>query len=135
MDSLILRTATRILAVLMLLFSIFVLLRGHNEPGGGFIGGLLAAVGIALSAIADGPKLARQVLRSEPRLMAMIGIFCAIAAGLLALPAGDAFLTGQWGYLFGIKIGSPLLFDIGVYLVVIGGVMAMILALEEEQGG
>lgn len=133
MDSLILRVATRILAALMLMFSVFVLLRGHNDPGGGFIGGLVAATGIALSSLADGPEMVRRVLRLEPRLIAMIGVAAAVAAGLLALFGGDVFLTGQWGYVLGVKVGSPLLFDIGVYLAVVGAVMAMLLALEEEE--
>lgn len=129
MDSLILRVATRILAALMLLFSVFVLLRGHNEPGGGFIGGLLATTAIALSSIADGPAVVRKVLHFEPRLIAMVGVVCAIAAGLLAVFGGDPFLTGQWGYVLGIAVGSPLLFDIGVYLVVLGLVLTVLRTL------
>ena len=55
MNSLILNTATRFLVALMLVFSIYLLWRGHNEPGGGFVGGLIAAIGFALYAIAYGP--------------------------------------------------------------------------------
>lgn len=135
MDSLILRVATRILAALMMMFSVFVLLRGHNDPGGGFIGGLLAATGIALSSLADGPAMVRRVLRIEPRLIAMIGVLTAVSSGLIAALSGDVFLTGVWGYVLGITLGSPMMFDTGVYLVVIGAVMAMLLALEEEKGG
>lgn len=135
MDSLILRVATRILAALMMMFSVFVLLRGHNDPGGGFIGGLLAATGIALSSLADGPGMVRRVLRLEPRLIAMFGVLMAVSSGLIAAFTGDIFLTGVWGYVAGIKVGTPMLFDTGVYLVVVGAVMAMLLALEEEKGG
>lgn len=135
MDSLILRVATRILAALMMMFSVFVLLRGHNDPGGGFIGGLLAATGIALSSLADGPGMVRRVLRVEPRLIAMFGVLMAVSSGLIAAFTGDIFLTGVWGYVAGIKVGTPMLFDTGVYLVVVGAVMAMLLALEEEKGG
>ncbi|MGC2856895.1 MnhB domain-containing protein [Novispirillum sp. DQ9] len=135
MDSLILRVATRLLAALMIMFSVFVLMRGHNEPGGGFIGGLLAATGIALSSLADGPEMVRRVLRIEPRLIAMIGVLVAVASGLISALTGDVFLTGVWGYVLGIPLGTPMMFDTGVYLVVVGGVMAMLLALEEEKGG
>lgn len=135
MDSLILRVATRILAALMMMFSVFVLLRGHNDPGGGFIGGLLAATGIALSSLADGPGMVRRVLRVEPRLISMFGVLMAVSSGLIAAFTGDIFLTGVWGYVAGIKVGTPMLFDTGVYLVVVGAVMAMLLALEEEKGG
>lgn len=135
MDSLILRMATRILAALMIMFSVFVLLRGHNDPGGGFIGGLLAGTGLALSSLADGPGMVRRVLRLEPRLIAMAGVLMAVSSGLIAALSGDIFLTGVWGYVAGIKVGTPMLFDTGVYLVVVGAVMAMLLALEEEKGG
>ncbi|HYI68762.1 MAG TPA: MnhB domain-containing protein [Skermanella sp.] len=70
MDSLILRTATRLLLSLMLLFSFFILLRGHNEPGGGFIGGLIAASAFALHSIAFGPRALRDLLVFDPRSIA-----------------------------------------------------------------
>lgn len=138
MNSLILRTVSRFLVGLMLLFSIFLLLRGHNEPGGGFIGGLVAAAGIIVYGIADGPAAVRDILRVDPRAIAMVGLIAAIVAGLIAAFAGAPFLTGLWTFIGatpddkGLAIGTPLLFDIGVYLVVVGGVLGMVIALEEE---
>ncbi len=138
MNSLILRTVSRFLVGLMLLFSIFLLLRGHNEPGGGFIGGLVAAAGIIVYGIADGPAAVRNILRIDPRVIAMIGLLAAIVAGLISAMAGAPFLTGLWTFIGatpdskGLAIGTPLLFDIGVYLVVVGGVLGMVVALEEE---
>ena len=138
MNSVILRTISRFLVGLMLLFSIFLLLRGHNEPGGGFIGGLVAAAGIIVYGIADGPAAVRDILRVDPRAIAMVGLLAAIAAGLIAAFAGAPFLTGLWTFIGatpddkGLAIGTPLLFDIGVYLVVVGGVLGMVVALEEE---
>lgn len=138
MNSLIFKTVSRFLVGLMLLFSIFLLLRGHNEPGGGFIGGLVAAAGIIVYGIADGPAAIRDILRVDPRAIAMSGLLAALLAGLLAAPAGSAFLTGIWTFIGatpdskGLAIGTPLLFDIGVYLVVVGGVLGMVTALEEE---
>ncbi|MEM8949137.1 MAG: Na+/H+ antiporter subunit B [Pseudomonadota bacterium] len=138
MNSLILRTISRFLVGLMLLFSIFLLLRGHNEPGGGFIGGLVAAAGIIVYGIADGPAAVRSILRVDPRAIAMVGLLAAIVAGLIAALAGAPFLTGLWTFIGatpgdkGLAIGTPLLFDIGVYLVVVGGVLGMVVALEEE---
>ncbi len=137
MNSVILSAATRILVSLMLVFSLFMLLRGHNEPGGGFIGGLLAATGYALYAIAHGAAAARRALRMDPRMIAMIGLGVALVAGLLAAVAGDAFLTGLWwfagadGDSKGLPISTVLMFDIGVYLVVIGAVLTFVFALEE----
>ncbi|MGH1484235.1 MAG: Na+/H+ antiporter subunit B [Geminicoccales bacterium] len=138
MNSLILQTISRFLVGLMLLFSIFLLLRGHNEPGGGFIGGLVAAAGIIVYGIADGPAAVRKILRVDPRVIAMTGLLTAIIAGLVPVLVGTPFLTGLWTFIGatsgdkGLAIGTPLLFDIGVYLVVIGGVLGMVIALEEE---
>ena len=68
----------------------------------------------------------------------MAGLLIALLAGLLAALTGDAFLTGLWAFIGatpedkGLALGTPLLFDIGVYLVVVGGVLGMVVALEEE---
>lgn len=137
MKSLILSAATRILTSLMLVFSIYMLLRGHNEPGGGFIGGLLAATGFAVYAIGHGAAEARRALRMDPRNLALIGLGVALAAGLLSLLSGQPLFTGQWLFFGaseddkGLPISSILLFDIGVYLVVVGAVLAIVLGLEE----
>ncbi len=138
MNSLILSAATRILVALMLVFSVYMLLRGHNEPGGGFIGGLLATIGIVLYAIAHGSAAARKALRLDPLTIAMGGLGIALLAGVLAVLFGDPFFSGQWSFPFaeggdkGFPISTVLLFDIGVYLVVVGAVLAIVLGLEEE---
>lgn len=138
MNSLILSTASRLLVGLMLLFSLFLLWRGHNEPGGGFIGGLVAAAALAVHAFASGPGAVRAVLRADPRGIAVAGLGIAVLAGLLGFVAGGDFLTGLWLFVGatpdskGLALGTPLLFDIGVYLAVVGGVTGMVLALEEH---
>jgi multicomponent Na+:H+ antiporter subunit B len=136
MDSLILRTATRLLLSLMLLFSFFILLRGHNDPGGGFIGGLIAASAFALHSIAFGPAALHRLLVFDPKGIAGLGMLLAIIAGLWSALEGDAFLTGQWLHWWqgeeAFHVGTPLLFDVGVFLVVIGAVLTIIVALEEE---
>ncbi len=138
MNSLIFKTISRFLVGLMLLFSIFLLLRGHNEPGGGFIGGLVAAAGIVVYGLADGPAAVRDILRIDPRAIAMAGLLIALVAGLLSALAGVPFLTGLWTFIGatpgdkGLALGTPLIFDIGVYLVVVGSVLGMVIALEEE---
>lgn len=133
MNSLILSTAARLLVALLLLFSIFVMLRGHNEPGGGFIGGLIAATAFALYVMAEGAGAVRAVLRIDPRKVAALGLGCALAAGLIGVLAGGTFLHAIWIALPSGKIGTPLLFDLGVYLVVLGGIVALVLALEEQR--
>jgi len=137
-SSVIVRAATRLLVSLLLLFSIWMLLRGHNEPGGGFIGGLIGATGFILYAIAHGCRAAREALRTEPQTIAMVGLGVALAAGAAAAIPGDALFTGQWLFLWpsegskGIPLSTVLVFDIGVYLVVMGSVLTLVLALEEE---
>ena len=132
MNSVILRTATRILVSLMLLFSVFVMLRGHNEPGGGFVGCLIASTGLCLFTLAYGPATVRKAIRIDPRYIAMVGLATAVVSGLIGTIWGHAFMKGMWTEVLGISIGTPVTFDIGVYLVVIGAVMTLILAMEEE---
>ncbi|BDW84182.1 MULTISPECIES: Na+/H+ antiporter subunit B [Roseicyclus] len=141
MNSIILNAATRLVVALLLLFSVFMLLRGHNLPGGGFIGGLIGATGFVLHSIAMGAQATRETLRYEPQNIAMIGLGIALATGVFAVFFGDAFFTGQWWFAGadptdpddkGIPISSVLVFDIGVYLVVFGSLLTLVLALEEE---
>lgn len=132
MNSLILSTVARAVIILMLLFSLYLLIRGHNLPGGGFVGGLVASSALLLHAIANGVSATRHRLRVDPRAIAMIGIGVAIVAGLIAGFAGAPFLTGVWAFPAGVPLGTPLLFDVGVYLVVVGGVTTLVFALEED---
>jgi multicomponent Na+:H+ antiporter subunit B len=136
MDSLILRSAARLLLPLLLLFSIFLLLRGHNEPGGGFSGGLVAAAAFSLLAIATDVPTTRRTLRMSPRIFMGAGLLIAIASGAAGLIGGGSFLTGLWVDLplpggAKLAVGTPLLFDIGVYFVVIGVVLTIVLSLAE----
>ena len=134
--SLILRTAARFLLPLLLLFSIFLLLRGHNEPGGGFSGGLVAAVAFTLLAVGTDVPTVRRALQLPPRSLIGIGLLVATASGVVGLLGGGPLLTGHWVDLVlpggvNIAIGTPLVFDVGVYLVVVGVVLAIVLSLAE----
>jgi multicomponent Na+:H+ antiporter subunit A len=137
--SVILRSATRLLITLLFVLALFLLWRGHNEPGGGFIGGLVAAGAFALYLIAFGERAARRLLRVDPRDLIGAGLAVAVVSGLFAAVAGGAFMTGQWTTLYlgegiePLKLGTPLLFDIGVFLAVIGFVLTIVLALEQAE--
>jgi multicomponent Na+:H+ antiporter subunit B len=139
-NSLILSTAARVLLPVILVLSVFVLLRGHNAPGGGFIGGLLAASAFALVEKAEGLAAARRALRFRPESIAAVGLGCALASGVWGGVAAGAFLKGMWplvtvdadGNKHGLPLGSIPLFDLGVYLVVLGTVLAILFALEES---
>ena len=137
MTSLILRTTTRFLLPLLLLFSVFLMLRGHNEPGGGFSGGLVAASAFVLYALAFGTPEAIQALRVNPRSLTGAGLLVAVGSGSLALLESRPLMTGLWWQValpgFGkLDVGTPLVFDLGVYLVVVGVVLSIILPLAEE---
>ena len=131
MKSLILSTGARLLIALFLVFSLYVLLRGHNAPGGGFIGGLIAACGFAIHAFASGVAEARRALHVDPRTIGTLGLACALAAGLMPLLPGAEPFAGVWGEVWGYAVSNVLLFDIGVYLAVAGGILTLIFALEE----
>ena len=137
MNSVILIAGARLQVVLLLVFSAYMLLRGHNAPGGGFIGGLIAATGFVVYAIACGTKDARAALRFDPANIAGVGLGIALFAGFMAMFWGDALFTGQWLFIGatetdkGITLSSVLVFDIGEYLVVLGAVLSIVFALEE----
>jgi multicomponent Na+:H+ antiporter subunit B len=137
MNSLILSSAARLLLPLLLLFSVFLLLRGHHEPGGGFAGGLVAAAGFSLLLIAFDVPTARRALGLDPRTLIGIGLVVALVSGLFGPLTGRPFLTGVWAYLpmpgGALDLGTPLLFDVGVYLVVVGTALTVILTLAEEE--
>jgi multicomponent Na+:H+ antiporter subunit B len=137
LPSVILRTAVRWISPVLLLFSLFLLLRGHNEPGGGFAGGLIAATGFALLTFGYSLRTAQKLLRVHPLTLGAAGLALALASGLTAWLASTPFLTGAWitvplpGNLR-VELGTPLAFDVGVYLTVIGAALTMLFAFAEE---
>lgn len=122
----------RLLVPLMLLFSVFLLLRGHNETGGGFIGGLVAGISFSLYAISYGTTSPRQALRWTPLTLMATGLGVAVLSGLLPLFLNGSFLEGIWMKIGRFKLGSPILFDIGVYLLVIGMILVVVFELGDE---
>jgi multicomponent Na+:H+ antiporter subunit B len=136
MQTVIFRTAAPYLASLMVLFSVFVLLRGHNEPGGGFIGGLIAASAFAIYGIACGVTPVRRAMYFHPMAVSGFGLFLSAASGLVSLLNGVPFLTGLWATLYlpgvTVDIATVIVFDFGVYFVVVGSITSIALALEER---
>ncbi|MDB5554858.1 MAG: mnhB [Rhizobium sp.] len=132
MNSLILRTLAPVITALMIVFSVFVTLRGHNSPGGGFIGGLLAASGVALYALAFGVEAARRMLRLHPLTIAAFGLIISALSGMASALNGVPYMTGLW-FDIGIDVSTVMSFDIGVYLVVVGAFSSILLTLEETE--
>jgi multicomponent Na+:H+ antiporter subunit A len=124
-------TAARLLMPLLLMFSVFLLLRGHNQPGGGFVGGLIAAAAFSLYAISFGVARARQALLVRPVNLLGVGLLIALVSGLPAVVSGAPFLTALWT-LGPVAFGTPVVFDVGVFLVVASVVLMMVFTLMEE---
>ncbi|WPJ95271.1 MnhB domain-containing protein [Coraliomargarita algicola] len=122
----ILNQASRLLFPALLVLSLMVLYRGHNLPGGGFIGGLLAATAFILVGLGDSMERAKELLRIEPVKLMALGLLVAVVSGMPSLLRGAPFMTSEWlpGFslpLIGkVHLGTPLVFDVGVYMVVIG---------------
>ena len=129
MNSLVLRTTAQLLISLLLIFSLVLLLGGHDSPGGGFAGGLVATTAWALYSLAFGARATRSAVKYDPRSFAGMGLLIALIAGAIPVFFGKPFLTGLWIF----KIGTPLLFDVGVYLIIQGTALNFIMCLEEEE--
>lgn len=139
MSSLILRTTAHLLMALLILFSLFMLLRGHDAPGGGFIGALLAADALTVYMLSFDAAEVLRITRGVPyRLLIGIGLATAAASAVLPMVMGRPLLTGLWIDLQlsrdtePIHLGTPLLFDLGVYLTVLGAALTLLVELEEE---
>jgi multicomponent Na+:H+ antiporter subunit A len=121
---------------LLAVLSVIVLLRGHNEIGGGFVGGLTASLAFAIVSLAHGVERARARLRWHPLALAGAGLLLAAASGLPGLMAHGDFLRHLWfaTEFLGVPIkqGTTLLFDFGVYLAVLGTVLAFLFGLTRE---
>ena len=136
MNTLILKVASRLMVGLILVFAVYLLLRGHHSPGGGFAAALGAGTGFVLYFITEGTAPVRRTLRVHPATLAGVGVVTALTAGSLGPLAGKPFLTGLWWstgdtVVGAIELGTPLLFDVGVFLAVLGAVLTVLLALEE----
>jgi multicomponent Na+:H+ antiporter subunit A len=127
----ILRTGARFLMPLLLLFALFLLWRGHNEPGGGFVGGLVASAAFSLYLIAYGVDRARRALIVKPGTLIGVGLLTALISGIPASVLGQPFLKAQWT-AGPIQVGTPIVFDIGVFLVVTGVMLMMVFSLAED---
>ncbi len=126
----------RPLLPLALVVSFFVLLRGHNLPGGGFTAGLITSVALILQYVASGSDFARARLRMDHLRVLAAGLFLAVGTGLVSVVLGYPFLTSSYGHVHlplvgDIELASAMLFDLGVYLVVVG---AALLVLSEFGG-
>lgn len=135
MKSIILKTASNYLLPLLLLFAVFILFRGHYKPGGGFVGGLIASIAFVLHAFANGLPATRKLLRYAPGTFIPVGLALALLSGMVPVLAGYPFLSAEW---LTVKVpiigmvGTPLVFDIGVFFVVIGVTLTILFTISDN---
>jgi multicomponent Na+:H+ antiporter subunit B len=136
-DSIFFKFVARVMAPVLVMFSVFLLMRGHNEPGGGFVGGLVAAGSIVLMALAYGPDEVRRRLRIDFLRAMFVGIVLSVAAGVVGMILGNSFQQGFWWTInlrgiAQIEISTALIFDIGVYIVILGVTSSIVMAMADE---
>jgi len=139
MTNAILRSACRLIVALALVFAAFLFFKGHQTPGGGFVGGLVAGMGLIIHRMAEGPDSLSRIVVVKQRTLIAVGMACAFVAGAAPLMLGLPFLSSNFGYLelpgtppAEFEWATVMLFDLGVMLVVVGVVVGMIDALSKE---
>ena len=140
-SSYIFRSIASFLFFLINVFALYLLLRGHNLPGGGFIGGLVSALSLIMLSLAYGVERTQEILRVDPIRLAAIGLLLALVTAIMPVFVGADFLKHyNWKFtdvpvLGSLAVGTPLIFDIGIYLVVIGVTAKMIFILARSISG
>lgn len=136
MSSMILRTAMGLIFPLTLVFATYMALKGHNEPGGGFIGGLVAAVAMVMVRLSHGKDAMARLLPFHPRVIVATGLAIATLTGIVPLLFNLPMLTSRAPYIYPlgqeVHLPTALFFDLGVLLVVVGVAAGMIFRLGEE---
>lgn len=135
--SVILEVITRILFHTILVFSVFLLFSGHNEPGGGFAGGLVAGLALVLRYLAGGRYELGEAAPVDPGLLLGVGLLFSGGTGVVGLALGaevlqTAILETTLPVLGDVKLVTSLFFDMGVYLIVVGLVLDILRSLGAE---
>ncbi|WP_020007820.1 Na(+)/H(+) antiporter subunit B [Salinicoccus albus] len=136
-NDMMLQVTIRIVAIIIFAFSFYLLLAGHNSPGGGFIGGLMTASAILVLYLAFDVKSISKALPINFEMVIGLGLLLALGTGIVSMILGFPFLTQFFDYfqfpVYGeVELTTALPFDIGIYMVVVGAVMAIILRIEED---
>lgn len=140
-NSFMLRALIGLVFLLVNIISIYMLLRGHNLPGGGFIGGLMTGMSFILLGLVRGWSELQRELPLPPLRMAAFGVLLAILSGFAPLLWGQAFLTQfnfHWTglpFLGELRVGTPLLFDCGVFFLVGGITVKLVIVLARSTSG
>ena len=133
-----LQTAAKVLVFIILTFAIYVMFAGHHNPGGGFVGGLITASAFILLLIAFDAQSVREMLPVDFKKIGAAGVLIAVLTGAASLIFDVPFLTQPHTKthlpLVGeVELASAVLFDIGVFLAVLGTTMTIITSISEDE--
>ncbi|MGP4075189.1 Na(+)/H(+) antiporter subunit B [Halobacillus sp. K22] len=137
-NDIILRATTTLIAFIILGFSIYLFFAGHNAPGGGFIGGLMTSAAFVLMYMAYGIRSMEKILPINFRYVIPVGLIIALGTGIGSFIFGQPFLSQTYAYfqlpiLGKTELATALLFDLGVYLTVVGITMTIILTIANDR--
>lgn len=135
MNSVILQIAAKYVRWLLVFFAIIALYRGHNHPGGGFIGGLLVSLSVIFYSLAFDAGRAKEKLFLQPESNISLGLLVVLISALPGLIQKNSLMAGVWTnvsipVLGELKLGTPFLFDIGVFMIVIGVTLMFFFSLK-----
>lgn len=133
-----LQTAAKILVFIILIFSVYVLFAGHHNPGGGFIGGLITSSALVLLYLAFDLQSVRNIIPFPFNRLAAAGVITSVLTGTVSLLLDLPFLFQSFTYvnlpLLGkTEVASALVFDLGVYMTVVGTTMTIITSISEDK--
>ena len=133
-----LQTATKILVFIIMTFSIYILFAGHHNPGGGFIGGLITASALVLLYIAFDLQSVRDIIPFNFNKLAAAGVIIAVLTGTASLLFNVPFLSQTFTYVYlpllgKTELASAVIFDLGVYMTVLGTTMTIITSISEDE--
>ncbi|KAB8138824.1 Na(+)/H(+) antiporter subunit B [Gracilibacillus oryzae] len=137
-NDLILRTMTLLISFILLGFSVYIFLAGHNAPGGGFVGGLMTSAAIVLMYMAYGYEAVNKILPVNYRFLIGLGLLIAALTAAGSFLFGQPFLSQTFDYfhfpVFGeVELATATLFDIGVFFTVVGISLTIVLSISEDQ--
>ncbi|WP_048602631.1 Na(+)/H(+) antiporter subunit B [Rubeoparvulum massiliense] len=138
LNNVILETTTKVVSYLILAFAIYLFLAGHNNPGGGFVAGLVTASALVLNYLTFDMETIEKRKNFHFRIMIGIGLLLAVGTGLGGVLFGQAFLTHAFGmfdlpFLGETELATATIFDLGVYFVVVGVTMTIILSIGADE--
>lgn len=137
MNSIILQIAAKYLKWILLVFAVLALFRGHNHPGGGFIGGLMAGLAIVYRGFAYNAFQIKEELKDRPERYIALGLAIIMLSLVPSLLKGVTLMTGLWitvsfPFSEGLKLGTPFLFDVGVFFTIIGVTLMFVFSLTQK---